>query len=104
MMENFFSTNCEVNLGGPVVCSTQCLCGNESEKGEANCDAKYKVTVVRRQVLTAQLLFCEFTAPKPSQPFRSDIPSPKNDLGQIEVFPTKAVGAPKVTLPTRADS
>ena len=40
------------------------------KKGEANCNAKCKVTVVRRQVLTAELLFCEFTAPNPSQPFR----------------------------------
>ena len=70
-------------IGEPVVCSTQCLCEHESEKGEATYNAKYKVTVVWQQAVTAQCLFCEFTAP---------IPSPatfENALGQTEVFPTK---------------
>ena len=80
---NFFSKNIESKLGEPVVCSMQCLCEHESKKGEATCNAKYKVTVVWQQVATAQCLFCEFTAP---------IPSPatfENALGQTEVFPTK---------------
>ena len=53
-------------IGEPVVCSTQCLCEHESEKGEATYNAKYKVTVVWQQAVTAQCLFCEFTAPIPS--------------------------------------
>ena len=63
---NFFSKNIESKLGEPVVCSTQCLCEHESEKGEATYNAKYKVTVVWQQAVTAQCLFCEFTAPIPS--------------------------------------
>ena len=76
LMENFFSKNIEAKLGEPVVCSTQCLCEHESKKGEATCNAKYKVTIVWQQAVTAQCLFCEFTAPIPSQPLlRSEIPS-----------------------------
>ena len=80
---NFFSKNIEAKLGEPVVCSTQCLCEHESKKGGATCNAKYKVTVARHQVVTAQCLFCEFTA----NHFRDLKFLRENALGQTEVFP-----------------
>ena len=49
----------------------------------------YKFTVVRRQVVTAQRLICELTAPNPSPSFRDVIFLHENDLGQTEVFFTK---------------
>ena len=46
----------------------------------------YKFTVVRRQVVTAQRLICELTAPNPSPSFRGVIFLHENDLGQTEVL------------------
>ena len=45
--------------------------------------AKYKVTVARQQVVTAQCLFCEFTG----NHFRDLRFLRENALGQTEVFP-----------------
>ena len=46
----------------------------------------YNFTVVRRQVVTAQRLICELTAPNPSPSFRGVIFLHEIDLGQTEVF------------------